>query len=165
MSRHADRLGIDYYVWDFSGQFHDRVVDDFVTEYAAGRTPNPCVRCNERVKYAALLARARALGFDALATGHHLRLEHRGGRWRMLRAADEAKDQTYVLYMANQDQLAHTRWPVSRRSHPRSPTGRWVVRRNCGPPRDRPPSWWSTSTATTRRSTTSATGTPAPAAP
>jgi tRNA-specific 2-thiouridylase len=116
--RVADRLGIDYYVWDFSEQFHDRVMDDFVTEYAAGRTPNPCVRCNERVKYAALLARARALGFDALATGHHLRLEHRGGRWRMLRATDEAKDQTYVLYMADQDQLAHTRWPVGEHTKP-----------------------------------------------
>ena len=116
--RVADRLGIDYYVWDFSEPFHDRVMDDFVAEYAAGRTPNPCVRCNERVKYTALLARARALGFDALATGHHLRLEHRDGRWRMLRAADEDKDQTYVLYMATQDQLAHTRWPVGEHTKP-----------------------------------------------
>jgi len=110
--RVADALGIPYYVWDLSEPFHDRVMDDFVAEYAAGRTPNPCVRCNERVKYTALLARARALGFDALATGHHVRLRHRDGRWRMLRAADPGKDQTYALYMASQEQLAHTLWPV-----------------------------------------------------
>ncbi len=111
--RVADRLGIPFYVWDLSQPFRDRVVDDFVAEYDAGRTPNPCIRCNERVKYAALLARARAVGFEALATGHHVRLRRQpGGRWRMLRAADPAKDQTYVLYMASQDQLAHTLWPV-----------------------------------------------------
>lgn len=111
--RVADRLAIPFYVWDLSEAFAERVVDNFVAEYAAGRTPNPCVRCNERVKYTALLARARAVGFDALATGHHLRLRRdEGGRWRMLRAADRAKDQTYVLYMASQDQLAHTLWPV-----------------------------------------------------
>jgi len=110
--RVADLLGIAYYVWDLSEPFRARVLDDFVSEYAAGRTPNPCVRCNERVKYTALLARARALGFDALATGHHVRLRHRDGRWRLLRAADPGKDQTYALYMATQDQLAHTLWPV-----------------------------------------------------
>lgn len=110
--RVADRLGIPFYVWDLSAPFRERVVDDFVAEYAAGRTPNPCVRCNERVKYTALLARARAVGFDALATGHHVRLRQAGGQWAMRRAADPGKDQTYVLYMASQDQLAHTRWPV-----------------------------------------------------
>ncbi len=111
--RVADRLGIPFYVWDFSAAFSERVVTDFVAEYAAGRTPNPCVRCNERVKYAALLDRARAVGFDALATGHHVRLRRdRDGRMRMLRAADRAKDQTYVLYMAGQQQLAATCWPV-----------------------------------------------------
>ena len=115
--RVADLLGIPYYVWDLSAPFQERVVDDFVAEYAAGRTPNPCVRCNERVKYTALLARARAMGFDALATGHHVRLRHDGGRWRLLRAADAGKDQTYVLYMADQDQLSHTLWPVG--EHPK----------------------------------------------
>jgi tRNA-uridine 2-sulfurtransferase len=110
--RVADALGIPFYVWDLSEAFTDRVVDDFVAEYAAGRTPNPCIRCNERVKYTALLARARAVGFDSLATGHHVRLEHRGGRWRIRRAADPGKDQTYVLYMATQDQLGHTLWPA-----------------------------------------------------
>jgi len=121
--RVADTLGIPFYVWDLAEAFRERVVDDFVAEYASGRTPNPCVRCNERVKYAALLARARAVGFDALATGHHVRLRRAvqpggGGRWRLLRAADPAKDQTYVLYMATQDQLAHTLWPVGEHAKP-----------------------------------------------
>ena len=114
--RVADLLGIPYYVWDLSAPFQARVVDDFVAEYAAGRTPNPCVRCNERVKYTALLQRARAMEFDALATGHHVRLRHHDGRWRLRRAADLGKDQTYVLYMATQEQLAHTRWPVGEHS-------------------------------------------------
>ena len=116
--RVADLLGIPYYVWDFSEAFTERVMDDFVAEYASGRTPNPCIRCNERVKYAALLARARAMGFDALATGHHVRLEEEDGRYRLRRAADRAKDQTYVLYMASQDQLAHTLWPVGEYEKP-----------------------------------------------
>lgn len=110
--RVADTLGIPFYVWDFSEAFGERVVDDFVAEYAAGRTPNPCIRCNERVKYAALLARGRAMGYDALATGHHVRLSHEAGSWRMRRASDPGKDQTYVLYMASQEQLAHTMWPA-----------------------------------------------------
>ena len=111
--RVADALGIDFAVWDLSTPFRERVVDDFVTEYAAGRTPNPCVRCNERVKYAALLQRARAVGFDALATGHHVRLRRDpDGTAHLHRAADPGKDQTYVLYMATQDQLAHTVWPA-----------------------------------------------------
>ncbi|MGH8901262.1 MAG: tRNA 2-thiouridine(34) synthase MnmA [Egibacteraceae bacterium] len=116
--RVADRLGVPFYVWDLSEPFRERVVDDFVAEYAAGRTPNPCVRCNERVKYAALLARARAVGFDTLATGHHVRLRWTGSQWAMRRAADPGKDQTYVLYMASQDQLAHTLWPVGEYTKP-----------------------------------------------
>ncbi|HVM00464.1 MAG TPA: tRNA 2-thiouridine(34) synthase MnmA [Egibacteraceae bacterium] len=111
--RVADRLAIPFYVWDLASAFTERVVEDFVTEYAAGRTPNPCIRCNERVKYTALLARARSVGFDALATGHHVRLRSdTDGRARLYRAADRGKDQTYVLYMATQQALAHTLWPV-----------------------------------------------------
>jgi len=112
--RVADALGIPFYVWDLSEPFQERVVDDFVAEYAAGRTPNPCIRCNERVKYTALLTRARAVGFEALATGHHVRLRRdpSSGRVRLLRAADPGKDQTYVLYMAGQEQLTHTLWPA-----------------------------------------------------
>jgi tRNA-specific 2-thiouridylase len=111
--RVADVLGIPFYVWDLSVPFRERVMDDFVAEYAAGRTPNPCIRCNERVKYSALLARGRAVGFDALATGHHVRLRiDADGAHHLHRAADPGKDQTYVLYMASQDQLAHTLWPA-----------------------------------------------------
>ena len=111
--RVADVLGIPFYVWDFADAFNERVVDDFVAEYAAGRTPNPCIRCNERVKYTALLARALSVGFDALATGHHVRLRRdHAGRHHLHRAMDPGKDQTYVLYMAIQEQLQHTLWPV-----------------------------------------------------
>jgi tRNA-uridine 2-sulfurtransferase len=111
--RVADLLGIPFYVWDLAEPFQERVVDDFVAEYAAGRTPNPCIRCNERVKYTALLARARAVGFDALATGHHVRLRtDDAGAHHIHRATDPGKDQTYVLYMATQQQLAHTLWPA-----------------------------------------------------
>ncbi len=111
-ARVADHLGIPFYTWNLSAAFRERVVDDFVASYAEGQTPNPCIRCNERVKYRALLARARAMGFEALATGHHVRLRHEGGRWRLRRAVDRGKDQTYVLSMARQDELAHTVWPA-----------------------------------------------------
>ena len=70
-------LGIPFYVWDLAERFRDDVVDDFVAEYAAGRTPNPCLRCNEQIKFAAVLDRALALGFDAVVTGHHARLRRR----------------------------------------------------------------------------------------
>ena len=73
--RAADVIGIPFYVWDLSDQFHEAVVEDFVSEYAAGRTPNPCLRCNEKIKFAAVLDRALALGFDAVATGHYARLD------------------------------------------------------------------------------------------
>ncbi|CAN5161821.1 tRNA 2-thiouridine(34) synthase MnmA [soil metagenome] len=111
--RVADRLGIPFYVWDFADTFTERVVEDFVAEYTAGRTPNPCVRCNERVKYAALMQRALTAGFDRLATGHHVRLSGGGDQQvRLLRPVDEGKDQTYVLYMASQEQLRHSLFPV-----------------------------------------------------
>jgi len=109
--RVAQVLDIPFYVWDLSDRFQREVQDPFAADYAAGRTPNPCVRCNERVKYAGLLDRARALGFDALATGHHARIRT-DGHTRLLRATDRAKDQSYVLYSATADQLAHTLLPV-----------------------------------------------------
>lgn len=117
--RTAQVLGIPFYVWDLTDIFAREVQRPFAAEYAAGRTPNPCVTCNERVKYAALLDRALALGFDAIATGHHARLERDGlpvtepgPDVRLLRAHDEAKDQSYVLYMATPRQLAATLLPV-----------------------------------------------------
>src|SRR5438128_6184113 len=72
--RAADALGIPFYVWDMAEAFERDVIEDFVAEYAAGRTPNPCLRCNEKIKFAAVLDRALGLGFDAVATGHHARL-------------------------------------------------------------------------------------------
>ncbi len=106
--RVADVLEIPFYVWDLAEQFRADVIDDFVAEYAAGRTPNPCLRCNEHIKFAAVLDRARALGFDAVVTGHHARLE--GGVLR--RSVDEAKDQSYVLAVLTPDQLAGAVLPL-----------------------------------------------------
>jgi len=106
--RAADVLGIPFYVWDLAERFRAEVIDDFVSEYAAGRTPNPCLRCNEKIKFAAVLDRARALGFDAVVTGHHARLED--GRLR--RSVDAAKDQSYVLAVCTREQLAHAVFPL-----------------------------------------------------
>ena len=106
--RVADVLGIPFYVWDLAERFREDVVDDFVSEYAAGRTPNPCLRCNEKIKFAAVLDRALALGFDAVVTGHHARLD--GGVLR--RSVDLAKDQSYVLAVLTPEQLAGTVLPL-----------------------------------------------------
>ncbi|WP_326547360.1 tRNA 2-thiouridine(34) synthase MnmA [Mycolicibacterium sp. ND9-15] len=106
--RVADVLGIPFYVWDFADRFSEDVIDDFVSSYARGETPNPCVRCNERIKFSALAARALALGFDALATGHYARLSD--GRLR--RAVDADKDQSYVLAVLTAQQLRHAVFPV-----------------------------------------------------
>ncbi len=106
--RVADVLGIPFYVWDFADQFKQDVIDDFVESYARGETPNPCVRCNEKIKFSALAARALALGFDAVATGHYARLEH--GRLR--RAVDADKDQSYVLAVLTAAQLRHALFPI-----------------------------------------------------
>jgi tRNA-uridine 2-sulfurtransferase len=106
--RVADVLGIPFYVWDFADKFKEEVIDDFVSSYARGETPNPCVRCNERIKFSALAARALALGFDAVATGHYARLS--GGRLR--RAVDRDKDQSYVLAVLTRDQLRHAAFPI-----------------------------------------------------
>ncbi|MBO0867392.1 MAG: tRNA 2-thiouridine(34) synthase MnmA [Micromonosporaceae bacterium] len=107
--RAADVIGIPFYVWDMADRFHHDVVEDFVAEYAAGRTPNPCVRCNEKIKFAALLDRALALGFDAVVTGHHARLDEAG---RLRRSVDPAKDQSYVLAVLTAQQLAHALFPL-----------------------------------------------------
>lgn len=106
--RVADILDIPFYVWDFADRFKEDVIDDFVSSYARGETPNPCVRCNERIKFSALAARALALGFDAVATGHYARLSD--GRLR--RAVDAAKDQSYVLAVLTAEQLRHAAFPV-----------------------------------------------------
>ncbi len=110
--RAADRLGIPFYVWDFSERFRDDVIDDFVAEYRAGRTPNPCMRCNEKIKFAALLERAIELGFDAVCTGHYASLVDGPDGRELHRASDAAKDQSYVLGVLTADQLAHTYFPL-----------------------------------------------------
>ena len=123
--RVAAQLDIPFYVWDLGEVFTQSVQAPFADDYARGITPNPCVSCNERVKYAALLERAVASGFDALATGHHARLRRDGravvapgGDVDLVRARDVAKDQTYVLWMASPWQLAHTLLPVGELTKP-----------------------------------------------
>jgi tRNA-specific 2-thiouridylase len=108
----ADVLGIPHYVLNMEREFHDRVIDYFVAEYGRGRTPNPCLACNEHVKFRALLDRAVALQADYLATGHYARIDEQGGRYRLRRAIDDAKDQSYVLYTMGQAELAKTLFPV-----------------------------------------------------
>jgi len=110
--RAADVLGVPFYVWDLAERFRSDVVEDFVAEYAAGRTPNPCLRCNERIKFAAVLDRARALGFDAVCTGHYARVVDTSAGRELHRAVDPGKDQSYVLGVLNVDQLAGALFPL-----------------------------------------------------
>ena len=107
--RAADVIGIPFYVWDMAERFARDVVDDFVAEYAAGRTPNPCLRCNEKIKFEAVLDRAVALGFDAVCTGHYARVSDSGA---LQRAADPGKDQSYVLAVLTRDQISHALFPL-----------------------------------------------------
>jgi tRNA-specific 2-thiouridylase len=111
--RAADLLGIPFYVGDLSSRFDADVVEPFVAEYAAGRTPNPCLRCNEKIKFAAVLERGLALGFDAVATGHYAQLRTApDGSVELHRADDAGKDQSYVLGVLTQHQLAHALFPL-----------------------------------------------------
>ena len=123
--RAADVIGIPFYVWDMAERFAADVVDDFVAEYARGNTPNPCLRCNEKIKFAAVLDRAVALGFDAVCTGHHARLGPGGGsraggdaagrpagQVRLARSVDLAKDQSYVLGVLTAGQLSRAMFPL-----------------------------------------------------
>ena len=129
--RVAAQLGIPHYVFNLTDDFDDAVVDFYVDEHRAGRTPNPCVECNRSIKFGRLLERADALGFAHVATGHHARVT-RGdrGTFQLRRGADGAKDQSYVLYMLGQRELARTLFPVgdltkadvrARRGPPRAP--------------------------------------------
>lgn len=106
--RVADMLEIPFYIWDFADRFKHEVIDDFVSSYARGETPNPCVRCNQEIKFSALAARALALGFDSIVTGHYARLAD--GRLR--RAVDRDKDQSYVLAVLTAEQLRHAAFPI-----------------------------------------------------
>ncbi len=111
--RVADHLGLEHHVFNFGPDFDAQVVTPYVTAHAEGRTPNPCIECNRHLKFDRLLRRARALGFDAVATGHHARVVLRtDGTRRVARAADAAKDQSYVLHMLDQAALADVLLPV-----------------------------------------------------
>ena len=150
--RVADVLGIPFYVWDFAEKFQEDVIDDFVSSYARGETPNPCVRCNQRIKFSALSVRALALGFDTVATGHYARLS--GGRLR--RAVDRDKDQSYVLAVLTADQLRHATFPIGDTPKPqiraeaavaawRSPRSRTATTSASSRPATPEPSWASAS--------------------
>jgi tRNA-specific 2-thiouridylase len=111
--RVAAQLDIPHYVFNFADDFDARVVAPYVDAYAGGRTPNPCVECNRTMKFGRLLDRAAAMGFERIATGHHARVERTAdGRFRLLRGRDRAKDQSYVLYMLTQRELARVSLPV-----------------------------------------------------
>jgi tRNA-specific 2-thiouridylase len=107
-------IGIPFYVFDFTEDFRREVIGRFVSEYAAGRTPNPCIDCNRYLKYDRLFRRMESLGFDYVVTGHYARTcrDDQAGRWLLKRAVDAHKDQSYVLYSLTQKQLAHTRFPL-----------------------------------------------------
>jgi tRNA-specific 2-thiouridylase len=110
--RVADKLGIPFYVWDMAAEFHQAVVEDFLSEYAAGRTPNPCLRCNESIKFSAVLQRAKALGYDAVATGHYAQVRHGADGVELHRAVDAEKDQSYVLAILDQRQIEGSMFPL-----------------------------------------------------
>jgi tRNA-specific 2-thiouridylase len=111
--RVAQQLRIDHYVFNFSDQFDRQVVEPYVADHAAGRTPNPCIECNRHLKFDRLLSRAAQLGFDAVATGHHARVvAEADDHWSLRRGRDTDKDQSYVLHMLSQAQLARVRLPI-----------------------------------------------------
>ena len=112
--RVADTLGIPFYVMNFRELFEQKVIDLFVREYLAGRTPNPCVACNRYIKFEAFLEKALGLGAEHIATGHYARISYNPtlGRWTLCKAEDNRKDQTYALYNMSQEQLSRTLMPL-----------------------------------------------------
>jgi tRNA-specific 2-thiouridylase len=121
--RVANRLGIRHLTWNLESEFSAEVIAGFEDDYAAGRTPNPCVRCNQRVKFGVLLARARAIGATHVATGHYARIGRRAESWTLQRAAEASKDQSYTLHRLDQAQLGAALLPlgdVARKSEVRA---------------------------------------------
>jgi tRNA-uridine 2-sulfurtransferase len=115
----AEHVGFPFEVLELAEVFEERVVGDYLAEHEAGRTPNPCVRCNERIKFGAFLDRARARGVDFVATGHYVRTSKGpDGRWRLLRGRDPSKDQSYVLAGLTQAQLARSLFPIGAQAKP-----------------------------------------------
>jgi tRNA-specific 2-thiouridylase len=110
--RVAQQLGIVHHVFNFGEEFLEHVVDPYVDAHANGRTPNPCIECNRHVKFSRFIQRARQLGFDAIATGHHARVTNDDGVFHLRRGDDPLKDQSYVLHMLDQDALSVTLLPV-----------------------------------------------------
>lgn len=111
--RVADQIGIPYYVMNFKAPFKEKVIDYFISEYEAGRTPNPCIACNRYVKWELLLQRSLEIGADYIATGHYARIKQmEDGRYTLLKSITEEKDQTYALYNLTQEQLARTLMPI-----------------------------------------------------
>jgi tRNA-uridine 2-sulfurtransferase len=118
--RVADRLDIPFYVINVERPFQEHIVDYFYEEYLAGRTPNPCLRCNRHIRFTLLLERALALGADYLCTGHYVRVDTDAitGRWRLRRGVSAEKDQSYVLHVLNQEQLQHALFPLGEYTKP-----------------------------------------------
>ena len=116
--RAADVAGIPYYVVDFENTFREEVIDKFVNSYAAGLTPNPCIDCNNKVKFLELRRRAASMGCSHVATGHYARIEKQGDVYHLLRGVDRDKDQTYFLYGISQEELAHTLFPIGHLTKP-----------------------------------------------
>jgi len=108
----AHRLGMPYYVFNFTEEFRQRVIGKFVASYRAGLTPNPCIDCNRYLKFGGLFERAKVLGCDAVVTGHYARIGQKDGKYTLQKALDPEKDQSYVLYTMTQEQLQHTRFPL-----------------------------------------------------
>ena len=108
----AQRLDMPFYVFDLSGEFQEKVMDNFVQAYESGLTPNPCIECNRHLKFDRFLQEAQKLGCDYIVTGHYARITQQNGRYLLQKAVDGAKDQTYFLYTLTQHQLAHTRFPL-----------------------------------------------------
>lgn len=135
--RAAATVGIRFYVYDAQERFREQVIEPFVNAYAHGETPNPCVRCNDHVKFDWLLDRARRLGASELITGHYARVEQRDGRWVLLRARDAAKDQSYFLHGLTQDELALVRFPLGDLTKPQV---RAIARERGLPNADKPES-------------------------
>lgn len=113
------RMGIKHYAFNFKEDFKEYVIKNFIDEYENGRTPNPCIECNRHIKFDAMLLRAETLGYDKIATGHYASLKKaENGRYLLCRAADAAKDQTYVLYSMTQKQLSKTLFPLGALTKP-----------------------------------------------